>query len=493
MKIQARIAALFFISVGLFSGITPCAYGASIVADHSVVDQYDAIPAYWIQEVKKMWLNVPGESHSSGYRIGLQLLAQQNSLFAASITESGAPEAYRTDALRASRASWGDVSDSTSWRYGYGEEDFWTSQLAVDRTKAHLTYANTHNLAIAAFGFGWCWDMTWHNDPGGGVDPVYKVRWAGSSVGGASGDLRWGLDDGDTALTGNTLNMDDYLAAVEAYRSHCAANGYPTKVFFTTGPVDGGGNTGESGYQRHVKHEHIRQYVQADGTRILFDYADILCYSDGGAVNELSWTDAGGGVHRFPYIHPDNMKDLNGGYTEDGDHIGEVGTVRLAKALWWMLARMAGWEGQSGTTTTTVSVNPTTSIPGTTTTTTAIHLCPAEQLLGPESRQELNALRAFRDKRLARTPGGRMLVLLYYVHSAEIRDILATNQDIQADAHALLVELLPLIQGQEGASPLTPEHLERACLLLQSIRKHASPSLDKTIFMLLYSMKAECF
>jgi hypothetical protein len=190
------------------------------------------------------------------------------------------------------------------------------------------------------------------------------------------------------------------------------------------------------------------------------------------------------------------MKDLNGGYVEDGDHIGQVGTVRLAKALWWMLARMAGWQegtpGTTTTTTTTTSASTTTSISGTTTT-TAVYPCPAEQLLGPESRQELNALRAFRDKRLARTAGGRMLVLLYYVHSAEIRDILANHQDIQADARALLVELLPLIEGEQGASPLTPEHLERACLLLQSIRKHASPSLDKTIFMLLHSIKAECF
>ena len=136
--------------------------------------------------------------------------------------------------------------------------------------------------------------MTWQNAPGGAVDPVYKVRWAGSTVGGPNGNMRWGLDDGDNALTGNAVNMDDYLGAVDAYRAHCAVNSYPTKVFFTTGPVDG--NTGESGYQRQLKNEHIRQHVLADQTRILFDYADILCYSDAGAFNEVSWTDGEGGV-----------------------------------------------------------------------------------------------------------------------------------------------------------------------------------------------------
>ena len=39
------------------------------------------------------------------------------------------------------------------------------------------------------------------------------------------------------------------------------------------------------------------------------------------------------------------MKDLDGSYVGNGDHIGGAdGTVRLAKALWWMLAGIAGWD-----------------------------------------------------------------------------------------------------------------------------------------------------
>jgi len=41
------------------------------------------------------------------------------------------------------------------------------------------------------------------------------------------------------------------------------------------------------------------------------------------------------------------MLDLSGSYAEDGDHIGQRGALRLAKAMWWMLARMAGWNGIS--------------------------------------------------------------------------------------------------------------------------------------------------
>lgn len=316
----------------------------SIIADHTVVGEATNIPPAALAAVKAMWVSVAGESHSLGYRLGCELLEAQDSRFQVNVVSSGTPEAATDQHLRLSRATWGDVGHTTGWRYGYGEEDWYTSATALTRTKASLQYCHSTGPRLAALGFGWCWDMTWQNGPGGTVDPLHQVRWAGSSEGGPEGSLRWGLDASDWTHTANSVCLDTYLAATEAYMEYCRTNGIATRVFFTTGPVDGGGNTGENGYQRHLKNERIRTRVRALPNAILFDYADILCWGDDGTLRTTSWTDYGSTLRTYPAIHADNMLDLNGTYTEDDDHIGQRGAVRLAKALWWMLARMDGWD-----------------------------------------------------------------------------------------------------------------------------------------------------
>ena len=52
----------------------PLLFYGQIIADHSVVDQFDNIPQQYIDEVKKMLVDIAGESHSLGYRIGMNLL-----------------------------------------------------------------------------------------------------------------------------------------------------------------------------------------------------------------------------------------------------------------------------------------------------------------------------------------------------------------------------------------------------------------------------------
>lgn len=307
-----------------------------IIADHTVVDQYADIPQYYIDQVKRMFLNVPGESHSEAYRRGLELLEQLDSRFQVNVTESGEPEGYTDQHLRVSQMR----HTQYGWnRWGTGEQVWFTNAAGIQSMLDHLSYANTHGTEIAAMGFGWCWDMS-RFGPRGNIDPVYLVRWAGNTVGSPEdpdgNELPWGLDAGDITITGNSVSIDTYLSATQHYNDFARQQGFPTKTFFTTGPAD---SAGETGYQVYLKHQRIRTYVQTHGG-ILFDYAEILSFNDNGSQATRSWQDYAGQTHIFEIIHPHNDGEAYG-------HIGEAGALRLAKALWYMLARIGGWDGVS--------------------------------------------------------------------------------------------------------------------------------------------------
>lgn len=134
--------------------------------------------------------------------------------------------------------------------------------------------------------------------------------------------MDWGLDAGDQSVTGNRVCIDTYLAATEAYIAYCSDNGYSTKVVFTTVPYDTE-PTYEAGYQHYLKNEYIRNYVKANTTRILFDYADILAYEDNGALTTREWNG-----HTYPFITATNLS------TSETFHISTTGAIRLAKAQW---------------------------------------------------------------------------------------------------------------------------------------------------------------
>jgi|GEM_PF-5493843 len=320
-------------------GGSPYAIG-QIVADHTVVDRYVDIPPFYIDRVKTMLVSIAGESHSAGYRRGLELLAAQDARFAVTVfSDSSGPSTrpYNPTDPRLRLGSFIRSWDG-NWDWWVGEELYFISRNSIARTKSEvIAYCHDQGWGLAAIGFGWCWDMT-----NGGVtedrDADHNVRWYGR-IGNLppASTTPWGLDADDQSLTETDVCLDTYLSVVEELRLFCRENGYATVPLFTTGPVDENGAT-EAGFQREIKHDAIRAFVAQDADRVLFDYADILCYNDGGQKNMATWND-NGTPRTHAQIHPVNDPD------ETAGHISNTGALRLAKAMWWILARIAGWDG----------------------------------------------------------------------------------------------------------------------------------------------------
>lgn len=306
-----------------------------LIIDHTAVAQFDNIPQSYIDEVKKRLLILPGESHGGAYGYGLELVESSDSRFDANTNWEGAAESYTDSHLRWNRS----FLDNDTWKNWCGEEDFYTNAAARADTLTGLQTIDSTYTGTIYFGFGWCWDMSWHNGVTAAKDPVYKCGWAGSSVDGPDGDLAWGLDSGDQSITGNSVSLQTYLDAVDYYNTNAPG----IKTIFTTGPVDNEKNT-EAGYQRSVKQDKIREYVQTHGG-ILFDYADILCwdYTGNHRIDE-SWTDGDSTVHHWNGINPDFItSEYDGGHGTC--HISQDAVTLIGKALWVMLARDAGWDG----------------------------------------------------------------------------------------------------------------------------------------------------
>jgi hypothetical protein len=102
-------------------------------------------------------------------------------------------------------------------------------------------------------------------------------------------------------------------------------NNYPGKRFiWWTIPIETIGKT-----NRQAFNDSVRAYAIANG-KILFDIADIEACNTAG-VKQVD------GSYR---------EIMRAEWTSDGGHLNTAGAQRAAGAFWWLMAKIAGWDGE---------------------------------------------------------------------------------------------------------------------------------------------------
>lgn len=134
-------------------------------------------------------------------------------------------------------------------------------------------------------------------------------------------------------------NISTYLNLMSQLESE-----FPNvKFIYMTGHLDGSGETGNL----HLRNEQIRKYVR-DNNKILFDFADIESYNPDGAYFLNRGADDGnnysGGNWATEWCSSHGSDPLC--RQVSCAHSQSLNCNLKAGAFWWMMGRLAGWNGQ---------------------------------------------------------------------------------------------------------------------------------------------------
>jgi parallel beta-helix repeat protein len=130
-------------------------------------------------------------------------------------------------------------------------------------------------------------------------------------------------------------HVQQYLDAINAFET---ANPDVTCIYMTCNAQAIGG----SGYNRYLRNEQIRSWVSdhPEANQVLFDFADLDSWWYNSTTGE--WEHA-----TYDYSGVDVPVEHTEFHGSEAGHTTYESCEQKGRAFWWMMARLAGWEGIS--------------------------------------------------------------------------------------------------------------------------------------------------
>ena len=272
--------------------LMPSIHAEAIIIDHKCTN-LSQVPDHWLDEAKNLTIHYAHTSHGGQINSGLYILENVNLVkYSFARRESGTEG---LPPIEDPPALW--MYDGNPPETYIGPDDYWDGDSGMDRTRA-VADTGDYNFSMWA----WCGQQSSNSE----------------------------------ATTQRYLNNLNTLESE-----------YPDMRFiYITGHTDG---TGENG-NLNVRNNQVRDYCIAND-KVLFDFADIESYDPDGKYfldkeaddNCDYWVDSvkHNWADEWCAAHPGSDLCIDC----DCAHSKPLNCNLKARAFWWMMARLAGWNG----------------------------------------------------------------------------------------------------------------------------------------------------